>query len=87
VKTLGIARGSPWENGDTASFNGKLRDEFTASIWSLASVPGAGGTDVVSTGTVFMASGDPILSDVQLVLGGADSGSCPTLLIDDADFD
>ena len=28
VKTLFIRRGSPWENGYTESFNGKLRDEL-----------------------------------------------------------
>jgi putative transposase len=28
VKTLFIARGSPWENGYIESFNGKLRDEL-----------------------------------------------------------
>jgi putative transposase len=28
VKTLFIERGSPWENGYVASFNGKLRDEL-----------------------------------------------------------
>ena len=28
VKTLFIAKGSPWENGYIESFNGKLRDEF-----------------------------------------------------------
>jgi putative transposase len=28
VKTLYIEPGSPWENGDTESFNGKLRDEL-----------------------------------------------------------
>jgi transposase InsO family protein len=27
VKTLFIEPGSPWENGDSESFNGKLRDE------------------------------------------------------------
>ena len=28
VKTLFIAKGSPWENGYVESFNGKLRDEL-----------------------------------------------------------
>ena len=28
VKTLFIELGSPWENGDNESFNGKLRDEL-----------------------------------------------------------
>ena len=28
VKTLFIEPGSPWENGDIESFNGKLRDEL-----------------------------------------------------------
>jgi len=28
AKTLFIEPGSPWENGDCESFNGKLRDEF-----------------------------------------------------------
>ena len=28
VKTLYIAKGSPWENGYVESFNGKLRDEL-----------------------------------------------------------
>jgi transposase InsO family protein len=28
VKTLFIEPGSPWENGDNGSFNGKLRDEL-----------------------------------------------------------
>jgi transposase InsO family protein len=28
VKTLYIEPGSPWENGDIESFNGKLRDEL-----------------------------------------------------------
>ena len=30
VKTLSIEPGSPWENGYTESFNGKLRDELLA---------------------------------------------------------
>ena len=28
VKTLFVAKGSPWENGYVESFNGKLRDEL-----------------------------------------------------------
>ncbi len=28
LKTLFIEPGSPWENGDCESFNGKLRDEL-----------------------------------------------------------
>ena len=28
MKTLFIAKGSPWENGYVESFNGKLRDEL-----------------------------------------------------------
>ena len=29
MKTLFIEPGSPWENGHTESFNGKLRDELS----------------------------------------------------------
>jgi len=28
VDTLYIEKGSPWENGDVESFNGRLRDEL-----------------------------------------------------------
>jgi transposase InsO family protein len=37
VKTLYIEPGSPWENGDNESFNGKLRDELLngESFYSL----------------------------------------------------
>ena len=28
VGSLFISKGSPWENGDVESFNGKLRDEL-----------------------------------------------------------
>ena len=49
AKTLYIEPGSPWENGYSESFNGKLRDEFAGQGGLLHATGGAGTDRAVQT--------------------------------------